>query len=567
MRTSSKPQVALAGFCFMLIVIGLWGAFGWQNGFGGETGLIYTSDIQPGFDGFFYVDPLRKFTSVFYHLSYLLSFLVGRPGDFVVYQVLYGLLWAGRALLTTVIVDRLLPGRPALALIAGLIVALDASDGSLNWIGQLNQFGFVFLMLVSFLLFIVAVDGKGWVMSTTAAGASAIFGYLSLWSYESPLPVMLVFPAIVALQRSRTFSLKNIVMAGIYSIPVLIFCDVNLQRYLATEAASTYQSTVARQHASIHAILVDLWLHIRNGLFFWRWPHAIYHPERMGDYLIAFVPVAVGTLGILLQAMRAEERETPRPFLDKPVIVLACSGGVLLVCSYLVILVLSDNRNMWRTEYLPSFALGLILSAILYGLFVAVGRAKIYLALCGVYLTAMAAFATLAGVNSGEFFNVSWERHRKIIASILASAPDVQNDTLIVIEGLDRPKDPFGHSMWFDLALRLAYPGKTVAGLYEYGDQGLAPGSNISVIGGRPMTVLGGFPTLFHQTTDPIKHVLVFDYDPATEQAAPASGGPVVNALASYRFCDAVALGVPAVLATNRYGPIDAAKRIDCSKE
>ena len=48
---------------YSLVIVGLWGIFGISNGFNGETGLVYPSDIAQGFDGFFYDDPLRKFAS------------------------------------------------------------------------------------------------------------------------------------------------------------------------------------------------------------------------------------------------------------------------------------------------------------------------------------------------------------------------------------------------------------------------------------------------------------------------------------------------------------------------
>ena len=169
---------------YTLVVVGLWGMFGLSNGFNGETGLIYSSDIASGWDGFFYGDPLRKFTSVFYHLAYVLGAAVGERGSFVPYQLVYGALWVLRSILTYLIVQRLMPGRPALAILAGLFAALHAADGALNWIGQLNQFGFIFLMLLSFFLLLVAMDSQRMITAILWATASAFAGYMSLWSYE-----------------------------------------------------------------------------------------------------------------------------------------------------------------------------------------------------------------------------------------------------------------------------------------------------------------------------------------------------------------------------------------------
>lgn len=105
-----RSAVVLVGG-YMLVVVGLWGIFGVSNGFNGETGLIYPSDIARGLDGFFYGDPLRKFESVFYHLAYVLGAAVGERGSFVPYQLVYGALWVLRSVLTYLIVQRLMPDR------------------------------------------------------------------------------------------------------------------------------------------------------------------------------------------------------------------------------------------------------------------------------------------------------------------------------------------------------------------------------------------------------------------------------------------------------------------------
>src|SRR6476620_1161443 len=86
-----RPTIVLVGG-YTLVVVGLWGIFGVANGFNVETGLIYPSDVASGLNGFFSDDPLRKFTSVFYHLAYVLGAAVGDRGSFVPYQLVYGAL-------------------------------------------------------------------------------------------------------------------------------------------------------------------------------------------------------------------------------------------------------------------------------------------------------------------------------------------------------------------------------------------------------------------------------------------------------------------------------------------
>jgi hypothetical protein len=222
-----------------LVVIGLWGISGVSNGFFSETGLIYPSDISPGFAGFFYSDPLRKFNSLFYHLSYVLGAAIGERGSFVPYQVVYAGLWVLRALLTYLIVRKLMPNYPALALFAGLFAALHAADAALNWIGQLNQFGFVFLVLLSFFLLLVAMEAERGVLTIVWASAAALSAYLALWSHESPLPVVLAFPFAVALLRRELPLPRLFVASAIYLVPVLVFIYENAQRYLTSTGNGT----------------------------------------------------------------------------------------------------------------------------------------------------------------------------------------------------------------------------------------------------------------------------------------------------------------------------------------
>ena len=256
----------------LLIVVGLWGLFGIHNGFGTETLLIYFSDRRPGFEGFLYPDPSRPFTSLFYHLSYVLGSTFGAPGSFVPYQLVYGVLWMLRGLLSYVIVLRLTPGRPALAMFAGLFAVLHTADGALNWVGQLNQFGFIFLMLLSFLLLLLAFDARRPAIAALAAFGSAGAGYLSIWSYESPLPVMIAFPVAAAILRRDVRLSRLTWVSAIYLIPLIVFVDENIVPYLSGGGAGSYQMAVSRHDYSWAALVDDLGLHLKNSIAFWNWP-------------------------------------------------------------------------------------------------------------------------------------------------------------------------------------------------------------------------------------------------------------------------------------------------------
>ena len=558
---------------YSLVVVGLWGIFGIFNGFNGETGLIYPSDIASGLDGFFYGDPLRKFESVFYHLAYVLGAAVGERGSFVPYQLVYGALWVGRSVLTYLIVQRIMPDRPALAILAGLFAALHAADGSLNWIGQLNQFGFIFLMLLSFFLLLVAMDSRRTITAILWAASSALAGYMSLWSYESPLPVMLVFPSAAALLRRDVPLSRLFYASGIYLIPVAAFIGENVQRYLASggDGDLTYQASVSRQSFSPGALISDLWFHLENSLAFWQWPGVHFEPNRLWDYVLALLPVLVAILVLVPTAIRSENRNT-RPFrLDLRLLVFASLSFGLLVASYLVILLLNDNRLLWRTEFLPGFATACLGGTALYALLNRVQTTARRTVLAVGVITLVGVFSVLAGVNSGMLFHEMWERQRAVMSSIIANAPSVADGTLFVIRNIDRQKEPFGHNMWFDLALRLAYPDTTVAGIYFLADKSAAPGADIDIENGEPHLLPDG-GTLFHSVPDPrISHVIVFDYDPTSEQAEPVLSGPVKVGndeipAARYDFCAAVVGFEPNPVAMHRYGPITANHPTTCPK-
>jgi hypothetical protein len=573
LATASEPARFLVAAT--LVVIGLWGISGVSNGFPFETGLIYPSDISPGFAGFFYSDPLRKFNSLFYHLSYVLGSAIGERGSFVPYQVVYAGLWVLRALLTYLIVRKLMPNHPALALFAGLFAALHAADAALNWIGQLNQFGFVFLVLLSFFLLLVAMEAERSILTIVWASAAALSAYLALWSHESPLLVVLAFPFAVALLRRELPLPRLFVASAIYVIPVLVFIYENAQRYLTStgNGTATYQFGVARQNFSVGAIASDLWLHIENSLSPWHWPYAHFISERMSEYAIALVLVLGAIMLVAPNAVGQAERASNWPRLAPHLLLFACVSFGLLVASYLVILVLNDNRGLWRTEFLPSFAAACVLAAGLNALVALTPRRAARTLLAVVVFMVVGIFATFSGVNSTLYFHGLWHRQRVLISSILSNAPKVADGTLFVLRNIDPHSDPFGHNMWLDLALRLAYPRTKVAGIYFFADGTPAPGMNIDLGSGEARLLPGGFPTLFHSATvPPIRDMVVFDYESATGQAEAVPSGSIkigdhTISNGSYQFCAAVTASKSALMAVRRYGPITAANQIACSKE
>jgi hypothetical protein len=79
-------------------------------------------------------------------------------------------------------------------------------------------------------------------------------------------------------------------------------------------------------------------------------------------------------------------------------------------------------------------------------------------------------FGSVSAIQKGGFHRWNWERHRTAMLEVLRFAPDVAPGTLIVLTNVPRGSDPFGDNMWFDLAIRLVYPGVSAAGVYFYED-------------------------------------------------------------------------------------------------
>lgn len=568
-----RREGTFAALAFLLVVVGLSSLFGIFNGFNGVTGLIYPSDVHQGFAGFIYDDPLRKFTSLFYHLSYVLGSAVGERGSFVPYQVVYAALWVLRSVLTYLLVKQLMPERPALALFAGLFAAMHTADGALNWIGQLNQFGFIFLMLLSFVALIRAVETNNIARAAALTTASAGAAYLSLWSYESPLTVMLAFPFVVAILRPDLARHRLLWVSGVYLIPIFAFIGENAHRYLTNAGTGTYQVAVSRAGFSPPALMSDLALHLKNSVTFWLWPHTSFQTGRGLDYVIAFAPVMAAILILVALAVYAENQST-KPFrIDMRLFLFAWLSIGLLIASYLVILLLRDNPRLWRTEFLPGFAAAWLMGTILYALLALVpGTVPRAILAIGAFAT-LGVFATRAGVNSALFFHDIWERHRVIVSSIIANAPKVADDTLIIVRNIDPQNDPFGAEMWLDRALRLAYPRTKVGGIYFFQDGSSTADTSIDMVSGEPHLLSTGSQTLFHSApSNPVSHVMVFDYDPLTGQAVPVALGPVsvgkgILRAPRYDFCAAITGTAPAMIAVRRYGPIEAKNSILCSKE
>ena len=95
------------------------------------------------------------------------------------------------------ILRRLFPSVTVLAYAAGALVIVHASDNALNWVGQLNQFGVIFWMMLALYLLVVALQQPRPITAALFTAAAALATYLCLWSYESPLFILLLAPVLL----------------------------------------------------------------------------------------------------------------------------------------------------------------------------------------------------------------------------------------------------------------------------------------------------------------------------------------------------------------------------------
>jgi len=79
--------------------------------------------------------------------------------------------------------------------------------------------------------------------------------------------------------------------------------------------------------------------------------------------------------------------------------------------------------------------------------------------------------------------------------------------------GVPKEDDPFGDNYWFDMAVRLAYPGISVAGVYLYPGGMAGPGNNLRIEGAAWQWDGNGFDRLFRST--PAARTVVVEYSSA----------------------------------------------------
>jgi hypothetical protein len=498
---ASQPISAVALGAYALLVVTMWAPYTMYSGLPAETGFVYTSEIGSLVGGFLYrFDPMRIHTKTFYHLPYVTAEVLGIGGSYVPFQAVHALLWWSRGFLLFLIVRRLVAD-PLVAYVAGALLLVHSSDAATQWIGQMNQFGFIFWMLLGFYLFIVAAETASGAAALVLTAAACVSEYMSLWSYESPILLILVLPFVFLGRRVRAARLAAI-SAAWYAIPA-VYLWLTLTRY-ADVGGFAYQATVVRKDWGLANLLRDWWFNVRASLEFWRWDAAVGTPAHHRVLLgwVAAVVFVAGGATIRYVGGEPARRNFFAATRERGWRLL-CVGFVALALSFPVYLMLESASSLWRTQFLSGIGAalvltGLIMVALSYGRSTRpAGTAVAFMLATGVIVW----FGSVAAIDKGAAQRVVWERHRSAVARILAVAPSVKPNTIIVLVNVPRAEDPFGHHMWLDLAVRLAYPGIPVAATYFYADRTPSPGSNLRIDGDRWKWDGTGFPPLVREAS------------------------------------------------------------------
>lgn len=495
---------------YFLLVLTIWGPFALCSGMPYETSFLYTSETT-GNQAFFYTaDPLRIHTNTFYHLSFLLGEAIGLNGSFVPFQIVYAILWWARGVLVFLILRKFLRYQVLLCFLAGSLTIVHAADGALQWVGQLNQFGFMFWMLLGFYFFLCSTEQAKLSTAIPFLAAACLFEYMSLWSYEAQLFLVVAAPLTLFLRRPALDRRLLAFIAVWYTVPVT-YAVLTVQKYLASRDL-TYQVSVMRPDWDVGSLLNDLGFNMYASLAFWDWTRnvtTVSNDTVLMCSLLAVLWFICGGIAMLVLGRRDAEADGLPAAKYAALLITAV---VLLALSFPVYLLLASARSLWRTQMLSGIAAALVFTALI-GLVTWSVKSARYRPLLALVLGSVTVFyGSAAAVQLGSNHASAWEKQRSIMEEILEALPSVESPAMVLVVGLPRQYDGFGHNMWFDFALRLAYPDVELAGTLVYEDHTVAPGANMKLDGDNWVWDGTAYPPLIREV--PASRTVVLRYTP-----------------------------------------------------
>lgn len=409
------------------------------------------------------------------------------------FGIMYALLWWARGILVFLILSEFQPRYPAFNLLAGALVIAHASDGSLQWVGQMNQFGVITWMLLAFWAGLRSLSSRTWLATTVCLGLAIFFLHMSLWSYEAQLPIVCLLPLTLVALPNRPLIHRGVLVVSWYMV-VAIYIAQSALRYLA-QTDSAYQQGVLRQGGLDLAQLAgDWWFNLREGLHFSQWASTLPSAEVLAPAsAVSRSPIGLslgvlaGVIGLLLLAWRwgrhsPNQHETVLPGIRRLLALLGV-GVSLYSLSFPVFLLLESAKSLWRTQLIAGLGYGLMIVSAAALLANFIPRRWPRIAALGLLCAVPLFFGMRAALKRGEFHYGVWERHRFAIAQVLHLAPDVAPGTTILLTNVPSEGSPFGDNMWYLVALQLAYPKRYIAGAYFHIDGSPAPSFNLTIDG------------------------------------------------------------------------------------
>jgi hypothetical protein len=557
---ATRIAVCIAIAAYVCLILLMWAPYTMHSGFNGETGFIYTSETSSFWKGFLYTsDELRPYTNFFYHVGYILGDAFHVRGSYVPHQIVHASLWLGRGLLVFLILRKFMPRHLPFCYLAGAIVLIHAADGALQWIGQINNFGMIFWMLLGFYLLNIALEARYVFVYVLLTLLACVCVYMSLWSYEAQLFIVLAAPVTLFLFR-REYIRRAIAASVLWYVVPLFYIYATWAKY-RRGGGSSYQESVLRKSWAAGTIIADWFFNMGSSLKFWDWNHGtpvyVPHSHLVAYGLLAALVFLIAAGAILFVLRKRDGTDVLQAPAESLWWALA-TGIVLLALSFPVYLMLDWSRGLWRTQFLSGIGTGITMSALAclasrYTPTRAVRAAVLLL----IVLPVVYGGAYVAVVR-GAFMRHLWDRHRTAVAQILSALPSVKPETVIIFTRVPKDNDPFGHNMWFDLALRLAYPNTAVGGEFFYDDGSAPQGNSLKLEKDHCVWDPTGVDSLVKYTS--IKHVVVLEFQkqgPARiVRELPAFLHPSEDARSLYAPETVVDVTPASPVAVRRFGPI-----------
>jgi hypothetical protein len=439
----------------LILLIGVpaifFAAYGVHGGMPWDYSLVVLSEDNPGWAGFLYPgDPLRKFTNLFYHFSFLLTKALGLQGDWLGYHAVSMLLLSAKGFLTWCLCRGLRLGN-TIGMVAAAVTVLHGSDTSFGHVGQLNQSGIVFFSLLSMCCFLEALSRPGW-RGALLLIVSAAASYLALWSHEATLFGLLAFPPLFVLLFRTCHSLWAWFAGVFVELPPLIYTYLMAERMFLRPSGASYQESVLRPDIANAAAVGSDYLRLLRGLLLPDLPS--WNPLLLPSGLLASALILSAVLAFASRCHASQPFRWDAAFVS----FLLASAFVLPYVAMKL-----TGQTYWRTLNLavPFAAIFIAQTVVLLGSFNVLGRALAAAALGGMLLVGYSA-------NAATYarYNEAWERIRAPVARSLRTAPDVAEGTIILWQDVPPGKDYWTSDFWFDHLVRLAYPGRNVHASY-----------------------------------------------------------------------------------------------------